>query len=116
MLKGLLIKESLSDETVLDLIKIENVEIWKSENHSINQPKYWTAISFSTNEKDFISRLSKSIKNKEWYVDLSNDNEKIIVFKDNVIQYRIGDITGKQNAIEFCKKIGIKEAQIDWND
>lgn len=115
-MRGLLIKESLSDETVLDLLEIEKVEIWKSENHSINQPKYWTAISFCSNEKEFISKLAMSIKNKEWYVDINSEEEKIIVFKDNVIRYNIGDKDEKQKAMDCCRKNGIPESQIDWGE
>lgn len=42
MYTGLLIKESLSDERILDFVEIKNVEIWVTNNN----PKYWTAVSF----------------------------------------------------------------------
>lgn len=44
MYTGLLVKESLSDEKILDCIEIKNVDIWATDN----TPKYWTAISFSS--------------------------------------------------------------------
>lgn len=116
MIKGTLIKESLSNELILDLVKIEKVEIWKAENHTINQPKYWTAISFYTNSEEFASQLSVSIKGDGWYVDLSNNAEKIIVFKNKVIKYKLGDLQGKEQAINYCTKIGIPESQIDWSE
>ena len=113
MFRGTIIKESLSDELILDLIVIEKVEIRKTENHAVNQPKYWTAISFNVNSEEFTNELSKALK-EEWYVDLGNNIEKIIVFKNKVIKYKLGDLTGKQQAIDHCKKIGVPESQMDW--
>ena len=113
-MEGLLIKESLLDDSIMDLIEIKNVEIWKSENHSITQPKYWTAISFKTENTTFIEALSKSIVSYEWYVDWSDNINKIVVLKDHVIKYPIGDIHEKQKAMEVCRKIGIQDNQIDW--
>lgn len=113
MMRGILIKESLSDELVLDLLSIEKVEIWKAENHTVSQPKYWTAISFYTNSEQFLDALSKALK-EEWYVDMNTDLEKIIVFKDKVIQYKYEDLIGNQKAIDYCREIGVPESQIDW--
>lgn len=113
MLRGTIIKESLLDELILDLIVIEKVEIWKGENHAVNQPKYWTAISFNVNSEEFTNELSKALK-EGWYVDLGNNVEKFIVFKNKVIKYKLGDLTGKQQAIDYCREIGIPESQIDW--
>lgn len=44
MYTGLIIKESIQDEKILDEIEIVKVEIWKTNN----TPKYWTAISFTS--------------------------------------------------------------------
>lgn len=113
-MKGLLIKESLNSEYILDLIIIKNVEIWKSENHSLTQPKYWTAITFETNNDDFLEELSKSIINYEWYVDLSNENEKIVVLKNHIIKYPLNNEEEKIKSMELCKNLGIPKDQIDW--
>jgi hypothetical protein len=113
MFRGIIIKESLLDELILDLIVIEKVEIWKAENRVVNQPKYWTAITFNANSEEFTNELSKALK-EEWYVDLGNNIEKIIVFKNKVIKYKLGDLNGKQQAIDYCRKIGVPESQIDW--
>ena len=113
MYRGIILKESLLDELILDLIVIEKVEVWKVENHATNQPKYWTAISFNVNSEEFANELSKAIK-EGWYVDLGNDVEKIIVFKNKVIKYKLGDLSAKQEAIDHCRKIGVPKSQIDW--
>ena len=117
MYEGLLIKESLNEESILDLIEIKNVEIWKTENH----PKYWTAIHFSSLVDDFPERLSKvlidnPLLGESWYVDMKKDNIKYIVLKNNVLTYKIGDDVGKLAVMEQCRKFGIPEQQLDWKE
>lgn len=113
-MKGLLIKESLINDSILDLVNIKNTEIWISENHSATQPKYWTAINFETNNPNFLEELSKSIIDYQWYVDLSSESEKIVVLKNHVIKFPLDNQKEKENAMELCKNLGIKENQIDW--
>ena len=58
MYTGLLIKESLSDERILDFVEIKNVDIWVTDK----KPKYWTAVSFVSNCMDFPEKLSKVLR------------------------------------------------------
>lgn len=113
MLEGTIIKESLSDDFILDKLSIKGVEIWKADNHTPLQPKYWTAIFFETKEADFIDILSDVLK-EGWYVDLRNGEKEILVFKHKVIEYNVNDVNGKKTAMEYCRHIGIPESQIDW--
>jgi len=114
-MKGTIIKESLAEEAILDLVAIEGAEIWKAENHTADQPSYWTAIFFSTEADGFINKLSYALK-EGWYVDLSDGAEKVLVFKNRVIRYPLGDAAGKQRAAAYCRKIGVPESQIDWKE
>ena len=43
MYEGAIIKETLSDELLLDYLIIDNVEIWKTDDKHI---KYWTMVFF----------------------------------------------------------------------
>ena len=73
MFKGLLLKESLTDESVLDVVKVTKTEVWDADNPSPIQPKKWTAISFEADDEKldtFLDKLSKSLKPKAWFVDL----------------------------------------------
>ena len=112
---GTLIKESLADERILDLLEIRGAEIWKAENHTADQPKYWTATFFHAESEGFIVELSRSLKDS-WYVDLSDRAHKVLVFRNKVIRYLPGDAAGKRRAEEYCRSIGVPESQIDWND
>lgn len=115
MLQGTILKESLSDEQVLDHVEIVHVEVWRVDHHTPFQPKYWTAISFETQSLLFLDQLARGLKEK-WYVDLNDGEYKILVFKDKIIRYPFGDTQGKKQAVEYCREIGIPESQIDWPD
>lgn len=106
---GIIIKESLGNELILDLVKIEKVEIWKTQDI----PKYWTAVYFTSNYNDFPYILSKALTGK-WFVDMKINNTKIIVFKDKVLQYEIGNYEEKELVKQGCRDMGIPERQINW--
>ncbi len=107
--EGLLIKESISDENLLDLLTIHKTELWKTEG----KPKYWTALFFTSTQPDFPQRASEVLVDN-WYVDFKSENRKYIVFKNKVLAYDIGDTEGKKMVCEECRKLGIPEAQMDW--
>ena len=117
---GLLLKESLKDKSVLDLIKITKTEIWNNvKNAEKNQPKNWTAIFFefegTEDEADIKSTiLSKALKNV-WYLNFSNDEKIYIIFPDNKFyKYQKGDKEKMQEAINYGLKIGIPQSQLDF--
>ena len=115
MYRGLIIKESLSEDWILDYVQIEGAEIWKTEN----TPKYWTAIHFSSDREDFPEQLAKVLiadpaRGGTWYVDLKRDNVKYIILKDHVLTYQIGDEAGKQAVCDKYRSLGIPEEQLDW--
>jgi len=117
MFNGLIIKESLNDDSVLDYVTITKTEIWATPN----KPKYWTAISFTSTNIDLPIKLSTSIKDKmddgkAWYIDLKNDGIKYIIIKDNVYKYTLGDEESKNEVIRCCLSAGIPAHQLDWSE
>ena len=55
MYTGLLFKESLADERILDLVEIKEVALWVTDHN----PKYWTAISFVSDDACFPENCQK---------------------------------------------------------
>ena len=115
MYSGLIIKESILDEQILDELDVVNVELWKTEN----KPKYWTAISFTSNSKDFPEHLSKSMEFSSesgmvWYVDIKDTICKYIVLKDVVLKYHLGNDEEKILVCEKCVELGVKREQLNW--
>lgn len=113
---GILIKESISDENFLDLLEVNKVELWKTED----TPRYWTVIYFSSNCTDFPEKLSKVLITREssgnWFCDFRAGNIKYIVFYEKVLRYEIGNVEQKDTVIQECKKQGIPDEQMNWEE
>lgn len=117
MYEGVLIKESIVDENILDLLEIKKVEMWKTGGN----PKYWTVLFFSSKHSDFPEEISKVMKsgdtpNENWFVDFKADHIKYIVFKDLILKYRIGNQEEKQLVCERCREQGIPDDQMNWSE
>lgn len=115
MYSGLIIKESILKEQVLDKLDVVSVELWKTEN----KPKYWTAISFTSNFEDFPEHLSNALAMSSesgmvWYVDMKDTTYKYIVLKDVVLKYHLGNEAEKKLVWEKCIELGVKSEQLDW--
>lgn len=112
--EGILVKESISDETILDSLSINKVEIWRTEW----RPKYWTLIYFTSNVREFPKMVSKVMIADEitgnWFVDFKSGNTKYVVFKDKVLKYTIGNAKEKEAVREECRKLGITEDEMNW--
>ena len=112
---GLIIKESIQDEKILDEIEIVKVEIWKTNN----TPKYWTAISFTSSCEKFPEHLSKalsrsSVSGMVWYVDIQDAVYKYIVLKDVVLKYHLENKEEKKSVCKKCMELGVEKEQLDW--
>ncbi|MDU1413829.1 MAG: helix-turn-helix transcriptional regulator [Clostridium sp.] len=115
--EGLVIKESIEDEAILDCLNIHKIELWKTNNI----PRYWTAITFSSNVIDLPEKFSKIMINNEklggnWFVDFKNNNIKYIVFRDLVLKYQIGNFKEKNYVMSKCKEQGITDEQMNWSE
>lgn len=114
--QGVIIKESINDENILDFISINKVEVWITND----KPKYWTVLFYTSNQKDFPELLSKVIisddKVGNWFADMKSGNIKIIVFKDKVLKYQIGNAAEKKLVCEECRKLGIPDSQMNWEE
>ena len=111
MYNGAIIKETLTDELILDYLEIDKVEIWKT-NETI---KYWTMIFFKSNKNDFPEILSKVIIDG-WFADMKCDNTKFIVFKNKVFKYEIGNAIEKEAVLNECRSMGIPDEQFNWSE
>lgn len=56
--EGVLIKESIENEEILDELHIHKLELWKTGGN----PRYWTVLFFTTECPDFPNRLSQVLK------------------------------------------------------
>lgn len=113
--EGVLIKESIVDDTIIDFLNVHKMELWKAGG----KPKYWTVLFFTSDKKDFPEQISKVIisdpdNGANWFVDFKAGNEKYIVFKDKILKYQIGNQTEKDYVCAECRKMGILDEQMNW--
>ena len=115
--EGVLIKEGIDNEDILDFIDVNKVELWKTKNY----PRYWTVLTFSSKAIDLPDRLSKVLisegsKGGNWFVDLKRDNIKYVVFRDKVLSYTIGNQNEKDVVIKECRNLGISDDEMHWKE
>lgn len=115
--EGVLIKESIENDWILDYLLINKVEMWKTKSI----PKYWTVIYFTSTNRDFPNLISKVMisdetKSGNWFVDFKSDNIKYIVFRDKILKYTIGNNAEKEKVCEECRKMGIPNEQMQWSE
>lgn len=115
--EGVLIKESIVDDSIIDCLHIHKIELWNTGGN----PKYWTVLFFTSDRKDFPEQISKVIrsgsdKSGNWFVDFKAGNEKYIVFKDKILQYQIGNQTEKERVYNACRELGISDEQMNWSE
>ena len=65
-----------------------------------------------------VSRVMLSDPQNEgnWFVDFKAGNEKYIVFKDKILKYRIGSEEEKERVCAECRKMGIEDGQMKWEE
>ncbi len=113
--EGVLIKESIEDESILDKMTVHRAELWKTER----KPRYWTALHFSSEAADFPEAAARAMmedpaRGGSWFVDFRCGNIKYIVFRGCVLSYTIGSETEKQAVRESCLARGVKEEEMNW--
>lgn len=113
--EGVLIKESLMDDRIIDLLSIHKIELWNAGG----RPKYWTVLFFTSDRRDFpeqISRVMRAGPNRgeNWFVDFKAGSEKYIVFQNKILKYQIGNEAEKALVCAECRKLGILDEQMNW--
>lgn len=115
--EGVLIKESVTNDTIIDFLNVHKVELWNTGG----KPKYWTVLFFTSDKKDFPEQVAKVMisdpdNGGNWFVDFKTDNEKYIVFKDKILKYQIGNQKEKEFVCAECRKMGISDEQMNWSE
>ena len=111
MFEGAIIKETLTDELLLDYLHIDNVEIWKTSDTI----KYWTMIFFHSETEDLPERLAAVIA-EGWFADMKSRNTKYIIFKNKILKYEIGNAAEKEAVLDYMRSIGIPDSQFNWDE
>lgn len=115
--EGVLIKESVTDDTIIDLLNVHKVELWNTGG----RPRYWTVLFFTSDKKDFPEQVSRVMGDDpdnggNWFADFKAGNVKYIVFRDKILKYHIGNQAEKALVCEECRKMGIPDGEMNWSE
>ena len=115
--EGVLIKESITDDTIIDLLNVHKIELWNTGG----KPKYWTVLFFTSDKKNFPEQISKVMVSDPdngggWFADFKAGNVKFIVFKDKILKYQIGNQAEKDYVCNECRKMGISNGEMNWSE
>lgn len=115
--EGVLIKESVTEDTIIDLLNVHKIELWNTDG----KPKYWTVLFFTSDKKDFPEQVSKVMGSDpdnggNWFVDFKAGNVKYIVFKDKILKYQIGNQAEKNDVCNECRQMGISDREMNWSE
>ena len=82
MFTGLLLKESLADESILDTLRVTETEVWDVDNAVDWQPRRWTALTFEgdDDQADAIARQLSRVMKPAWYANFSTETHAYVVF------------------------------------
>ncbi|MDO8619286.1 MAG: hypothetical protein Q7R49_05075 [Candidatus Daviesbacteria bacterium] len=119
--KGVIIEESLSDNSVLDDVKILKTKVEEiTPKHQTPWLKQWTLYTVEIPEgkaEGIAQKLSKVLdysRNSSWYADFKNDQFAYIIFKNKIFKIRQDDAEGFKKAREHGISLGIPEYQVDF--
>ena len=115
--EGVLIKESVTDDTIIDLLNVHKIELWNTGG----RPKDWTVLFFTSSQKDFPEQIAKVMvadpdNGGNWFADFKAGNQKYIVFKDKILKYQIGNQAEKDYVCDECRKMGISDGEMNWSE
>jgi hypothetical protein len=119
LMRGLLLKESLADPGVLDLLHITQTEQWQVSNPSADQPPVWTALSFDcpvVQDDRIAEALSQALKQRGWFIDATSGETVYVIFPGRVFRYLNGDASEGEAARSYGISLGIPARQLDWDD
>ncbi len=119
MLIGILLKESLRDLQVLQLVHVTKTEVWQVNNAAPYQPSVWTALTFEAPDDqadEIAEQFSRALNPRGWFIDASTAVDMYVVFPGKVFRYRKGDAAQREAAREYGRSLGVPESQLDWRE
>ncbi len=117
MFKGLIIRESLQDASVLDELTITKEETWDIDEPGEGQSSVWHVVTVeveSDKMNEVAQTLSHALDEGKWFVDFSDGQTIVVVFRERVFQYQKGDTATRDEAMVFGRQLGIPEKQLAW--
>lgn len=116
--KGVIIEESLKDNTVLSSVDIVSTKVEPiTKEHKTPWLKQWTlhTVTIPADKADSVAEaLSKSLADNYWYADFKNDRKHYIIFPNKVFKIDRSKLEEYQAATDYGLILGIFDYQLDF--
>lgn len=116
---GVIIEESLSDTSVLELVDIASTKVEPvTEHHKTPWLKQWTlhTVEIAEEKADAVAeRLSKSLDNNYWYADFKNNDIHFIIFPNKVFKIERARPEQYDAAVGFGLSLNMPDYQLDFS-
>lgn len=114
MWRGVIIKESLENEKLLDKIRIVRTRITGLENQGGKYHFLYFELK-DENLEDFLEEAKSTIKIK-WYTHVCKDDEVIVVFSGKLFRFKEGENDKLEKARKYGLSIGIIKEQMPFEE
>ena len=110
-----MLKESLADDSPLDLVEITGTKLVRVRGAIPPQPHWWTEVAFEADAEragEIAQRFAPALKPAVWYLHFWTDGHISVVFRTRVFTYRKGDDTARDEAIAYGLSVGVPRHQL----
>lgn len=114
MWRGVIIKESLKNEKILDKIKVVRTRITGLEEQGGKYHFLYFELKNENLEK-FVAEAKNTIKNK-WYTHICKNNEMIVIFSGKIFRFKETEKQKIEEARNYGLSIGIIKEQMPFED
>jgi hypothetical protein len=114
MWKGVIIKESLENEKILDKIRIVRTRVTDLEMQGGSYHFLYFELEDEYLES-FLKEAKMTIKNK-WYTHVCKDNEMIVIFSGKVFRFKESQADKLEDARNYGLSVGIIKEQMPFEE
>ena len=122
MVSGYVLVESMRPSARLEGIPLTltKIERYPVSNATPDQPPVWTTVVFEFPE-EASERVANALaevidEHGGWYSHFNVNGETFVVYARRIFRYPSGDNTGRAEAEEYGRSVGVPDAQLDWDE
>lgn len=114
--KGVIIKESLDNESVLKLVKIIKSRKTTLEKEEDRGSLTFLCVEVKDEDKNtFINKVKSSIKSG-FYIHIVRENNMIVIYRNKVFEFSSQDLGNLEEARNYGLSIGILREQMPFEE
>jgi hypothetical protein len=114
--KGVVIKESLKDESVLDFVRIIKSRKTTLENEGERGFLTFLSIELEDGNKNIFVKKASSLIKDGFYIHIVEEDRMAIIYRNRVFEFSSKDMNKLEEARNYGLSIGILREQMSFED